>query len=411
MSALRRIFAPRAAITSSHHLAELLRGSTESDSGASVTSDSAMRVASVYACVNVVAQDVAKLPLLTYRREGDGKSRATDHWLYRLLHDEPNPWQTSFEFREMMQAHLELAGNAYAIMTVVRGEVRELLPIAPSRVTVEQLSTYQLLYLVDMLDGSRLTVPAERMFHLRGLSLDGITGVSPIRYQREAVGLAIQLMKQGAKIFKNGAMPGGVLSHPGTMKKEAYDRLKDSFDATYAGVDNLGKTVLLEDGVTFTRTGLSMVDAQFLDQRKLSRSEIASIYRIPPHKIGDLERATFTNIEHQAIEYVGDALLPRLRRWESRVTKTLIPERERATVFAEFLVDGLLRGDFATRMKGFEVAVKTGWMNRNEVRAIENMNPAEGLDEFLTPSTSAGAAGEDDGPDAKPEPAPQRRFA
>lgn len=362
-----------------------LRLGSETDSGAIVNEDTAMRLSTVYSCVSVLSEDVAKLPLITYRRDGRKKERATDYWLYSLLHDEPNAWQTSMEFREMMQGHLELSGNAYALKTVVRGEVRELLPIVPNRVTVKQRKDFSLEYSVRMDDGSPLPVPPDRIFHLRGLSLDGVTGVSRITYQREVIGLGMQLVKHGARLFKNGALLGGVLENPNVMSEPAANRLKESFEEKYSGVDNAHKVILLEEGTKFNKTGMSAEDAQFLESRKLSRSEIAAIFRVPPHKVGDLDRATFSNIEHQSIEYVTDSLLPRARRWEGRITKSLIPPADRTTYFAEHLVDGLLRGDYAARTQGYNLAVTTGWMNRNEVRELENMNPADGLDEFLEP--------------------------
>jgi HK97 family phage portal protein len=385
-------------------LEAFLRNEQSTDSGAFVTSETAMRHSTVYACVNVLAEDIAKLPLITYRRDGRKKDRAPDYWLYPLLHDEPNPWQTSVEFREMMQSHAELAGNAYALKTVVRGETRELFPIVPTRVEVKQLPDYSLAYTVTLVNGEKLAVPSDRMFHLRGPSLDGITGVSRISYQRELIGLAIQLRKHGARVFKNGAMVGGVLEHPKVLSEPAAKRLKESFDEEYAGAGNAHKTLLLEEGMKFTLAGMSGKDAQFIESMKFTRSEIAGIFRVPPHKIGDLERATFTNIEHQSIEYVTDSLLPRTVRWEQKIAKSLIPKADRSSYFAEHLVDGLLRGDYATRTKGYQVAVLTGWMNRNEVRELENLNPADGLDEFLTP-TNMQPPGDGSSPDNPPDPA------
>lgn len=385
MSIAGRLFA---AIGSSQQLSEYFWGDglPNTHSGAAVTPDTAMRMGAVYSCVSLLAEDVAKLPLITYKRDGARKERAPDYWLYPLLHDEPNTWQTSMEFREMMQAHLELRGNAYAIKTVVRGETRELLPIVPTRVTVKQRSNYAIEYWVAMADGIPLPVPADRMFHLRGLSLDGITGVSRITYQRELIGLGMQLVKHGARLFKNGALLGGVIEHPNVMSEPASKRLKESFEEKYSGVDNAHKVILLEEGTKFNKTGMSAEDAQFIESRKLSRNEIAGIFRIPPHKIGDLERATFSNIEHQSIEYVTDSLLPRLRRWEGGITRSLIPQGDRATYYVEHLVDGLLRGDYQARTAGYQLAIASGWMNRNEVRALENMNPGPAeLDDFLEP--------------------------
>jgi HK97 family phage portal protein len=387
MSVLARLLDVRSqAISSTRQLYEhwLNRG-VETDSGAIVNEDTAMRVSAVYSCVNVLAQDVAKLPLIVYKRLPRGKDRAPDYWLSRLL-NEPNPWQTGFEFRAMLQAHTELCGNFYALMTVLRGEVVELLPIPPGRVTVEQYANWQISYKINWPDGTSLDVPADRMFHHRGLSLSGVVGISPIAYQRETIGLAMQMVKHGSRLFKNGALLGGVLEHPGMMSDPAAARLKESFEEKYAGVDNAHKVILLEEGTKFNKTGLSAEEAQFLESRKLSRTEICGFYRVPPHKIGDLERATFSNVEQQSTDYVIDGLLPRITNLDQRIMRSLMPKADRATYVVEHLVEGLLRGDYATRMAGYNTSVMSGWMTRNEVREKENMNPGPAeLDEFLTP--------------------------
>jgi HK97 family phage portal protein len=263
VSLLSRIVNTGGPITTSAELAEFLGREWTTDSGAIVTYDSAMRVSDVFKCVRVVTEDLTKLPLHVYKRLSRGRERVLTHWLVDLL-NEPNPFQTGYEFRETMQAHLELTGNAYAIKTVVRNETRELIPVIPSRVRVEVLSSqFKLLYHVTMPDGREIPVPAERMFHLRGLSLDGWVGMSPIRYHRETVGLAMQLLKHGARLFKNGASIGGVLEHPKAMSPEAYERLKASFDEKYSGVDNAHKTILLEEGTQFKKVGMTAEDSQY----------------------------------------------------------------------------------------------------------------------------------------------------
>lgn len=393
-SALARILRPlnaAAGISTSAELMDLL-SRQQSQSGANVTTDSAMRTTAVYACAKILAEDIAALPLPLYRRLSRGKERVTDHWLFALL-QQPNKWQTGFEFRELQQLHLELSGNFYALMTIVRGEVRELLPIAPSRVAVcQETLGGALSYVVRMPDGTPMPVPAERMYHVRGMSIDGVTGISPIAYQRETIGLSMSMVQYGAKLFKNGALIGGVLTHPSTLSDAAADRLKESFDELYSGVDNAHKTILLEEGTSWATTGMKADEAQFLELRQYTRTEIAGIYRVPPHLIGDLSRATFSNIEEQARGYVQYGMLPRLRRLEARMLTTLIPATQRREYFVEHLVDGLLRGDYQKRMAGYQQAIQTGWMTRNEAREMENMNPAdEALDEFLTPAFITGA--------------------
>jgi HK97 family phage portal protein len=387
MSLLARLIDIRAqTVSSARDLYELLlaRGG-ETDSGAVVTTETAMRHSSVYACIRVLSEDIAKLPLNLYQRLDRGRRRVTDHWLAALM-EQPNPWQTGFEFREMQQAHLELAGRFYALKTIVRDEVRELLPIVPSRVKTIQSKDWRISYEVAMPDGTALPVPADHMLHVRGMTLDGIEGIGTIGYQRETIGLAIQTVKFGARMFKNGALLGGVLEHPHEMSEEAANRLRESFQEKYAGVDNAHKVILLEEGTKFNKTGMSAEDAQFLEARKLSRSEIAGIFRVPPHLIGDLDRATHSNIEQQARDYIQNGLLGRLQRIEARYRMSLIPAAMQGEFYFKHLVDYLQRGNYAERMSGYNTAINSGWMTRNEVRELEDMNPGpKELDEFLTP--------------------------
>lgn len=380
------------AIGSSRQLADYLLGrESETDTGIPVTPDVAMRLNAVYNCVRVLSEDLAKLPLIVYKRLPKGRERASDFWLTELL-DQPNPWQTGFEFREMQQAHLELHGNFYAIKTMVRNEVRELLPIPPNKVTVELRPDWTLKYTLTLDDGRQQVVPNELMYHQRGLTLNGITGLSPVAYQRETVGFGIGLRKYGNRMFKNGAAIGGVLEHPNELSPEAAQRLRDSFNEMYSGLENAHKVMLLEEGTTFKVTGMKADDAQFLESRKFSRAEIAGMFRVPPHLIGDLERATFSNIEQQSLDYVQNGLLGRARRVEARMALSLIPKADRSTYFVEHLLDGLLRGDFQTRMRGYQVGILSGWVTRNQVRELENMNPGpEQLDEYLAPLNMATA--------------------
>jgi HK97 family phage portal protein len=372
--------APRAESASEALIRAIRGGGAITKSGVTVNEDTAMRVATVYACVRVIAEDVAKLPLIIYRRRPDGgKERATDHPLYSLLHDRPNGVQTSFGFREMMQAQVELRGNAHAFKVKVRGQLRELLPIPAGRVTVTRKDDWDLVYRVDGKDYG-----SDEVLHICGLSVDGVCGLSPIAQHRESVGLAMATLEHGAKLFGNSARPSGVLQVPGELSDTAYSRLKDSWETAHGG-ENMHRTALLEEGATWQATSMTSEDAQYLETRKFQRSEIAGIFRVPPHKIGDLERATFSNIEHQSLEYVTDSLLPRLVRWEQRLNADLLSPEEQKTYFIEFLVDGLLRGDQKSRYEAYQSAINTGWMSPNEARVRENMNPEPGLNEFRKP--------------------------
>jgi HK97 family phage portal protein len=320
-----------------------------------------------------------------------GKERATDYWLSDLL-DQPNPWQTGFEFREMQQAHLELNGNFYAIKTVVRDETRELLPIPPTRMKVELLKDWSLKYTMTFDDGTQKQVPNELMYHQRGLTLNGFTGVSPVGYQKETMGFGVALRKYGNRMFKNGANVGGVLEHPNELSPEAAARLKESFEEKYSGLDNAHKIILLEEGTKFSATGMKADEAQFLQSRKFSRSEIAGMYRVPPHLIGDLERATFSNIEQQSLDYVQNGLFGRARRCEARMALALIPQAGSLDVLHRASPGWLAARRLPDADARLSDGILTGYITRNQVRELENMNPGPPeLDEFLVPLNMATA--------------------
>lgn len=375
----------RAALTP-QSLEEMLRhqldGVASTASGAFVTPDRAMRVVAVFAAVRVLAESLAQVPLILYRRIDDkSKERATDHWLYRLLHVKPNAWQSSFEWREMMQAHAALRGNAYSFKVRVRGEIRELLPIHPDRVQVAQDDKWRLEYTVSLPDGSAAKFGSGDIFHLRGLSSNGYMGISPIMMAREAVGLAIETERHGAQLFGNGARPSGLLSTEQSLKPEQMNMIRDSWRESQGGDKRLG-TAVLDGGMKYEQMGLSNEDAQFLETRKFQITEIARLFRVPPHMLADLERATFSNIEQQALGFVKYTMMPWYVRWEQAISLQLLPEADQDDLFAEFLVDGLLRGDIVSRNKAYEIGLRNAYLNPNEVRAMENRNPYEGGDEY-----------------------------
>jgi HK97 family phage portal protein len=379
---------PRASISGDLWKRILSGGGSASTAGVRVSEEAAAACSAVFSCVRVASEDIAKLPLILYRRLSDGgKERATDHSLYRILHDRPNSWQTSFEFRQLMQVHLEFWGNAYAFINRVRGEVRELIPLHPDRVTVKQRGDWELEYDVR---GDRVRSASE-ILHIPGLSMDSPEGVALRKIAREAIGLAIATERHGARLFANGAKASGALKHPGSLSDEAAKRLKDSVEQAISG-ENVHRILLLEEGMDWTQLTMTSEHAQFLETRKFQVSEIARYFRMPPHKIADLERATFSNIEHQALEYVTDSLMPRQVRWEQRIGLQLLDEREREEYFAEFLVDALLRGDTKTRYEAHQIALLNGIKSRNEVRTQENLNPVPGGDEYRVP-LNTGPAG------------------
>ena len=366
------------------------------NSGTHVSPETAMRCASVYACVRVLSEDVSQLPfnICQHRRDG-GSDVLYDHPLYRLVHNAPNDWQTSFEFREMMMGHLLLRGNAYAFINWIgRGEsarVAELLPLHPDSVAVNQKPDFSLWYNVTLGDKVKTNVPASNILHLRGLSLNGYQGLTPIGYMRESIGLALATEKFGAQLFKNGARPGGLLKHPGKISKEAAARLKEAWTEAYTG-DNAHKTAVLEEGMEWQSIGLTSEDSQFLETRRFQRSEIAAIFRVPPHKIGDLDRATFSNIEHQSMEYVSSSLMPWLVRFEQSYWRDLLTRAEQNRgLYFNFVPEGLLRGDLLARYQAYQMGITNGILNPNEARAKENMNPREGGDEYLKPMNMEGS--------------------
>lgn len=364
-------------------------------SGMAVGPDSAMQSATVYSCVRVISEDVGSIPLHLYRRlPNGGRERATDHPLYSILNLEPNAWQTAAEWREMLQGHVELRGNAYAKITRYGAgafrEVRELVPLHPARMQVSQDDRWRVTYKYEGKE-----IPASDILHIHGLSSDGVRGVAPVTLLRESIGLEMAAERHGALQFGNGARPGGVLEHPQTMSEEAAKRLKKQVMEASSG-DNQHKLVLLEEGMKWHQVGLSNEDSQFIETRKLSRSVIAGAFRIPPHLIGDLERATFTNIEHQGIEYVTRTLMGRLVRWQQRLNKALLNPVERREFYFEFDPNALLRGDVKARFDAYNQGIQSGWLSRNEVREMENRNPADGLDDYLVPLNMGGAGDEEE---------------
>lgn len=357
-----------------------------SSSGKRVNERSAMQMTAVYSCVRILAEAVAGLPLHLYRyKEDGGKEKAIDHPLYLLLHDEPNPEMSSFVFRETLMTHLLLWGNAYAqIIRNGKGEVIALYPLMPDRMTVNRDSSGQLYYEYTVstddaptVKGSIVRLHPSDVLHIPGLGFDGLVGYSPIAMAKNAIGMAIACEEYGAKFFANGAAPGGVLEHPGTIKDP--QRVRESWQSTFGGSGNSNKIAVLEEGMKYTPIGISPEQAQFLETRKFQINEIARIFRVPPHMVGDLEKSSFSNIEQQSLEFVKYTLEPWLVRWEQSIQRTLFSPEEKKRYFAKFNVEGLLRGDYASRMNGYATARQNGWMSANDIRELENMDriPAE----------------------------------
>ncbi|MEA4969919.1 MAG: phage portal protein [Candidatus Pelethousia sp.] len=347
-------------------------------SGKAVNERTAMQTTAVYACVRILAEAVAGLPLHLYKHKADGgKEKALGHPLYYLLHTEPNPEMTSFAFRETLMSHLLLWGNAYA--QVIRdgaGRVLALYPLLPSKMTVDRTPAGQLFYEYRTDTGPVILRPQD-VLHIPGLGFDGLIGYSPIAMAKNAIGMAIATEEYGAKFFSNGANPGGVLEHPGVVKDPK--RVHESWNAVYQGSGNAHRIAVLEEGMKFNAIGIPPEQAQFLQTRKFQINEIARIFRVPPHMVGDLEKSSFSNIEQQSLEFVKYTLDPWVVRWEQAIQKALLLPSEKRAYFAKFNVDGLLRGDYQSRMTGYATGRQNGWLSTNDIRELEDMNriPAE----------------------------------
>lgn len=391
MGILQSIFKPRdkPQIPSAKNLggSSFLWGGTTS--GKVVNERTAMQMTAVYSCVRILSEAIAGLPLFVYRYGDDGsKEKYLDHPLWRVLHDEPNPEMTSFVFRETMMNHLLLTGNAYAqIIRNARGEVVALYPLMPDKVTVDRDSQGRLYYRyykssdeapeVGKNKQANIIFAPSDILHVLGLGYDGLVGYSPIAMAKNAVGLAMAAEEYGAKFFANGAAPSGVLEHPGTIKDP--ERIRQSWQSTFGGSVNSNKIAVLEEGLKYTPVAISPEQAQFLETRKFQINEIARIFRVPPHMLADLEKSSFSNIEQQSLEFVKYTLDPWVIRWEQAMNKSLLLDSEKRTVFTKFNVDGLLRGDYASRMTGYATARQNGWMSANDIRELENLDriPAE----------------------------------
>ncbi len=355
-------------------------------SGKIVTERSAMQMTAVYSCVRILAEAVAGLPLHLYRyKEDGGKEKAIEHPLYLLLHDEPNPEMSSFVFRETLMTHLLLWGNAYAqIIRNGKNEVVALYPLMPNKMSVDRDENGHLYYTYyrgpdEAIKNKEfaVTLTPSDVLHIPGLGFDGLVGYSPIAMAKNAIGMAIACEEYGAKFFANGAAPGGVLEHPGTIKDP--QRVRESWQSTFGGSGNSNKIAVLEEGMKYTPIGISPEQAQFLETRKFQINEIARIFRVPPHMVGDLEKSSFSNIEQQSLEFVKYTLDPWVVRWEQSIMRSLLSHDEKARYFVKFNLEGLLRGDYQSRMNGYAIGRQNGWMSANDIRELENLDriPAE----------------------------------
>lgn len=352
-------------------------------SGKPVNERTAMQTTAVYACVRILAEAVASLPLHVYEHQDDGgKKLVHDHPLYYLLHDEPNPEMTSFVFRETLMSHLLIWGNAYAqIIRDGAGRVLGLYPLLPDKMEVQRDDKGNIYYVYSrnsdenptFKEYGNIKLKAEDVLHIPGLGFDGLIGYSPIAMAKNAVGMTLACEEYGASFFANGANPGGVLEHPGVLKDPS--KVRESWNSVYRGVNNAHKIAVLEEGMKYQQIGIPPEEAQFLETRKFQINEIARLYRIPPHMVGDLDKSSFSNIEQQSLEFVKYTLDPWVIRWEQSLQRSLLLPGEKGKYFIKLNVDGLLRGDYQSRMNGYAVGRQNGWFSANDIREMENMNP------------------------------------
>lgn len=367
-------------------LYRLLGGGDPSWSGMSVSESTALNCSTVWACVRVISDAVASLPLRLYRRSGpngEDRVRATDHPLYSLLSELPNPDQTSLDWRSASHAHLMMWGNCFSqIIRSSDGRIIELAPITPDRIAYDFDEYGRMVYKVANIKGAVETWDSSKIFHVRGLGFDGRWGYSVISHARNTIGLAMSQEKYGAKFFSSGGRVPYVLEHPGNWKNdEAAKQFRETWEAAYGG-ENWHKGVILTGGMKYAQIGLKPEDAQFLASRQFQVPDICRWFRVSPHLVGDLSRATFSNIEHLGIEFYTQTLYYWLRAWEQAITRCLLTKEERKTYYAEFDTSAILRGDYKTRMEGYSIGRQNGWLSANDIRRMENMNPIDGGDVY-----------------------------
>lgn len=396
-------------ITTPEQLAEALRGAGETASGTAVTADSAIRVAAVYRCVDLRATALACLPIHVIGETANGGvgNKVPGHPLSRLLGSRPNRRHTSYEFRRLLGAHVLLRGNGYALKVRSGRRLLELLPMHPDRVRVEEMDDLSIRYHYTRKDGRVMIFPQADVFHLRDLMTDGVVGLSKIALMREAVGVALQAERFGGRMFKNGMGVGGALKHPGKLGVGAHARLKADMESRYAGADNAHKWMVLEEGMSIEKLGMTSEDMQFLDSRKFQRSEIAMFFGVPPHLIGDVEKTTSwgSGIEQQNLGFLQYTLGGDVQMWEQAIERDLVEEAEAPRIYVKLNVAGFLRAAAKDRAEYFSRALGAGgapaWMTPNEVRALDDLPPVEGGDALPQPAARPGAS-----PPPPPAPAP-----
>lgn len=371
----------------------LRTGGAETNSGAVVTVNSALMVTSVFRCIDLLSSSIGMLPLFVMRREvGGGLSEARDHPLFDVLMHEPNDWQTPFEFKSTMQARALIEGDAYALVIWSRGQVVRMIPLAAGRMRVEQRPDYSVVYHYSRPDGGVQQFRRDEILHIKGWSVDGVNGLSRIRYAREAIGLSLRTEMAAASLFKSGQITGGFIEVPKEMSPEAYERLSVSMDSRRAGGENAGKMTLLEDGAKVANGAASAVDNQHLETRKYQVEDISRAFGVPRPLLMVDETSWGSGIEQLATMFVRFGLAAWFRAWEEAIALSCLTRDERRTLYADFDEQELLRGSMKDQAEFFAKSLGSGgrgaWLTPNEVRRTTGFGPVDGGDELPKPAVA-----------------------
>ena len=381
------LFRPSALTAAQEEMLREIYGGGATYSGISVNPDSAMKLITVHSCVKILAETVKQLPLHLYKRNGQKREKALDHPLYSLLHDQPNSWMTSSEFWGMAQTHISLRGNFYAYKATIGERVKELIPLDPdSIVKIEQLPDYSLKYHVKDIWGNIRELDGSKIFHLRGLLLNkSYMGLNPIEYLREALGIPLAGERFVAKYFGKGLHPGAVIKHPLNLSVKAHSDLRTALKEKYAGLGNVHELMLLDEGMDIVFPQVKLVDAQFLEQMKFSESQIAGLFRVPLMLLqtGD-KTPTYASSEQFMLSFVIHTVMPMLVNIEKAITRDLLTSSEKKAYYPKFSVNALLRGSMKERADFYREMVNAEIMSPNECRALEDLNPYDGGDEYRT---------------------------
>jgi HK97 family phage portal protein len=360
-----------------------------SNSGENVNESTALTYSAVYNAISLISGTIGALPLHLMQRKGDKKRIADDRIMYRVLHDEWNPYMTAMAGRETLMAHVLAWGNGYA--EIVRngyGEVVQLWPITPDRCRPE-MKNGAFIYRI-LVDGQEIILPREKVLHVPGLGFDGFVGYSPIAMARKSIGLGMALETFGELYFGQGTHPGVIVSHPGQLSPDSHTRLKDSLSASYSGLGKAHRLMLLEDGMKIEKLGIPPNDSQFLESRQFQIPEIARFFNLPPHKLKDLSKSSFNNIEQEQMSYVTDCILPWVVRLEQCYQSQLLSVSDKSLsgngrLYFKHSFEGLLRGDMASRGSFYTALFNIGALSSNDIRAYEDKDPIPGGDEYFVP--------------------------